>query len=509
MTSDVLIIGGGVTARRAAAILAEKYSVILLSDGAGASPYIHGLNVPLHESDSAELFLKDTLESGKYQNDRALARALVKGSFDVIKELGDSFDKRPDGSFDLLKPLGSSVPRVAGIGGRTGALILKELRENKKYKELSSHRAVRLLSDKGGVFGALCFDKTKNSFFKISAAATLISSGGFGGIFPFSTNSPDIGGDGCAMAYLAGADIVDMEFIQYEPTVAISPDKIVGKSIITTMLFEGAVIRNKDGERFMDERVGKDALSEGIYREILRGGKTEGGGVYFDMTGVPEEMLLGKYRDYFERYKKVGVDIRKTPVEICPAPHTTMGGIKIDERARTSINGLFAAGEAAGGVHGANRLGGNAGLEVLVFGDIAGRSISEFLEKKLDTGRHLSENSPEDYIPDVPFDASAGRSLLNKILASSLGVIKDGAALECALCEAEKILLSAAEHPTSYEAIRLYNDTLTASLVIKAALSRLGSVGSHIRADTSYEGAEKYRLVHRKSANAPVKEALI
>lgn len=493
MITDVLIIGGGVTARRAAAIVSERYSVILAEDGAGASPYIHGLNVPLLEDDSKELFLTDTLESGKYQNNRALAKALTDGSIDVIGEFKDEFDKNDDGSFNLLKPLGSSLPRVAGICGRTGAKILHDLRKNAKYTDLSNTRVLKLIKSGESVVGAQVFDKKAEKFFPIYAKAVLIACGGFGGIFPFSTNSRDIGGDGIAAAYEAGAELVDMEFIQYEPTVAIYPEEIAGKSIITTMLFEGAVIRNKDGERFMDEKVGKDLLSVGICREILRGGATERGGVYFDMTAVPEDMLLGKYHDYFDRYFRVGIDIRKTPVEIIPAPHTTMGGIKIDEHCRTTLDGLFAAGEASGGLHGANRLGGNAGLEVLVFGDIAGRSILDYLDKKLYVQELPSSGDGEN--ADVPWDNAKLRAELHRICKDALGVIKNGDALKKAAGEIENIISSASEHLDSFGGIRLYNDAVTIKLVIFSALLRRESIGGHIRADSTPESGEKYCIV--------------
>ena len=503
MTTDVLIIGGGVTARRAAAIVSERYSVILAEDGAGASPYIHGLNVPLLEDDSKELFLTDTLESGKYQNNRALAKALTDGSIDVIGEFKDEFDKNEDGSYDLLKPLGSSLPRVAGICGRTGAKILHDLRESAKYTDLSNTRALKLIKSGESVVGARVFDKKTGKFFPIYAKAVLIACGGFGGVFPFSTNSKDIGGDGIAAAYEAGAELVDMEFIQYEPAVAIYPPEIAGKGIITTMLFEGAVIRNKNGERFMDERVGKDLLSVGIYREILRGGATERGGVYFDMTAVPEDMLLGKYRDYFDRYFRVGIDIRKTPVEIIPAPHTTMGGIKIDENCRTTLDGLFAAGEASGGLHGANRLGGNAGLEVLVFGDIAGRSILDYLDKKLYTDDIPTSDYGEVY--NTPWDSAELRSRLNAICKDALGVIKNGDSLKKASDEIEGVISSASEYLDSFSGIRLYNDAVAIKLVIFSALLRRESVGGHIRSDSTPESGEKYCIV-LKNDNGTLKE---
>ncbi len=501
MKTDLLIIGGGVTARRAARIVAEKYSVILISDGCGASPYIHGLNVPLSKDDSTELFLSDTVRSGKSQNTPALAKALVEGSQSVAAEFKERFDRTADGKYDLLKPLGSTLPRVASIDGRTGVNLLRELSENKKYIELSDTRALSLIKSGERVVGAYVFDKKSSTHYPILSRAVLIASGGFGGVFRFSTNSPDIGGDGVAMAYEAGAELVDMEFIQYEPTVAISPEPLIGKSIITTMLFEGGVIRNGEGDRFMDERVEKDKLSEGIYREILKGKATKNGGVLFDMTAVPEEMLLGKYKDYFNRYKRHGIDIRQTPVEIIPAPHTTMGGIRIDASARTTLHGLFAAGEAAGGVHGANRLGGNAGLEVLVFGDIAGRSVLDFLECDADAIPDLVQGGAKD----VDFDCSELREELYTVTDTALGVIKSGKVMLQALSQVNDIIKRIPKDRSSFSAMRIYNDALTVYLVLTAALARKESVGGHIREDfpNAAEG-DKYSIILKNCNGEPI-----
>lgn len=498
ISADALIIGGGVTARRAAKIIAEKYNVILVSDGSGASPYIHGLNVPLLESDSKELFYADTMESGKWQNDPELAALLTEGSEAVAREFADSFDRNPDGSYDLLKPLGSSVPRVAGIGGRTGALVLAELSRDKAYTELSSTRALSLIKLGDSIVGAMLYDKKARRHFPVFARAVLLATGGFGGIFRFSTNSADIGGDGIGMAYEAGAELVDMEFIQYEPTVAVSPDKLIGRSIITTMLFEGAVMRNAHGDRFMDEKVGKDALSLGIYKEILNGGGTSSGGVFYDMTGVDAELLIGKYKDYFNRYKAQGIDIRTEAVEIAPAPHTTMGGVKIDRACKSSVEGLFAAGEAAGGVHGANRLGGNAGLEVFVFGDAAGRSICAYLDEKHPEPFEL----PTDYdgFDDEPVDLTKDREELLSILDDSMGVIKREASLEEASRRVRCLLDRVSVYSNSYDALRLKNDALTALIAITAAKERRSSVGGHYR-DDAVEEKEKYRIEIKKNGD--------
>lgn len=495
ISADALVIGGGVTARRAAKIIADKYSVILVSDGSGASPYIHGLNVPLLEIDSTELFYADTMESGKWQNDPELAKLLTDGSEAVAREFADDFDRNPDGSYDLLKPLGSSVPRVAGIGGRTGALALAELSREKTYTEFSRTRALSLIKNGDSVIGAMLYDKASKRHFPVYARAVLVATGGFGGIFRFSTNSADIGGDGVGMAYDAGASLVDMEFIQYEPTVAVSPEKLVGRSIITTMLFEGAVMRNSHGQRFMDEKVGKDALSLGIYKEILNGGATKNGGVFYDMTGVDEELLTGKYKDYFKRYEMHGIDIRREAVEIAPAPHTTMGGIKIDRECKSSVDGLFAAGEAAGGVHGANRLGGNAGLEVFVFGDAAGRSICDYLSNK--STDSTSTTACESF-DDEPVDLVNEREELLSILDDSMGVIKCEDSLAKAAVRAKSLLDRVSVYPHSYEALRLKNDTQAALIAINAAMERKSSVGSHYRDDAATE-TEKYRIEIKKN----------
>ncbi len=486
MQTDLLIIGGGLTARRAAAIAARGMRVTLLSDGAGASPFIHGLNVPLDPADSEELFFRDTMQSGAWQNDPTLVRALTKGSLALKDAL--PFDRKEDGSYALLRPLGASVARVAGIEGRTGASLLSALRTEARYTELPQTRALSLLKEDGRVVGALCFDKKTDTHFCITSRMTLLASGGFGALFPFSTNSRDIGGDGIAMAYRAGASLRDLEFIQFEPSVAVAPKALIGKSIITTMFFEGAVIRNARGERFLDEHMGKDALSLAIARELARGGGTENGGVFFDMRGVPRELLKGKYRDYTDRYASVGIDVAETPVEIAPGAHTTMGGVMIDAACHTTLPGLLAAGEAAGGLHGANRLGGNAGTEVLVFGDIAG-------ETALREAMQLPLGSPRDMrTPDTPCDTAAGYETLHRAAKLGLGILRSEKTTERAIAMLDTLLRDLPDLPDSYSATRLRNDAITLRLAAIAAHERRGTVGAHVREDSVAE-EKRYTII--------------
>jgi aspartate oxidase len=297
------------------------------------------------------------------------------------------------------------------------------------------------------------------------------------------------------MAYLAGAKMTDMEFIQFEPSAAVWPPELVGKSIITTMFYEGAVLRGKDGERFMlryspeGERVSKDMQSKCICDEIRRNGATEHGGVWFDATAVPQELWEGVYKPYRNRYLPYGIDMCKQPVEIAPAAHTTCGGALIDENCRTGIPGLLACGEVTGGLHGANRLGGNAGLETMVFGRIAGQTALKDFDPSAQPAVVAECPNRES---DV--DISAIRTQLQNLLRAHLGVVRNEQELQEGIAKADTLLASLGEHKGSFEKHRLYNDLLTARIALLSALERKQSVGCHVRED-SVEEAIPYRII--------------
>ena len=488
LKTDILVIGGGLTGKICAHNAAKSCNVILLSDGGGASPYVHGINVVLHKDDSLSSFYDDTLKSGRYQNDKALVSALVNGSCAVRDEY--DFDKE-NGRYVLLKPLGSSYPRVASIKGRTGVNILNSITEN--FTHLSHTRAMKLAVKENKVCGAYCFDTKSKKWFFIGAKCVVIASGGFGALFAFSTNTSDIGGDGAAMAFEAGAKMCDMEFIQFEPTAAVYPKEILGKSIITTMLYEGAVLTNKNHERFMCEQVNKDELSKGIYEEILNGNAAEHGGVYFDMTNVSKSVLQTKYKDYYSRYRNVGIDISKTPAEIAPAAHTTLGGIKINEKCKTNIGGLFACGEAAGGLHGANRLGGNAGLETLVFGKIcADTAVSYAKDAKLENFKAYLPENDDLSSPNEPLD-----NILKNAVMLGLGVIRNESSIKKALGDICHVIEKTKNHGFNYYDFKLFNNAVCIKLALEAALERKQSIGCHIRSDSVCEN-EKYTVTQMK-----------
>ena len=362
--TDVLVIGGGLAGWRAAQAAARAgCSVRLVANGVGNSPEIHALNCPVHPEDSVELFIEDTMRSGKGANDRALVETLCRESVALKDEF--PFDREPDGGYKLLHTLGASVPRCVSIGHAIGEYALREIRRELAGKvEVVEGRVTRI-------------DFTE-------ARSVVLATGGWCGKYPFTTNPPYLRGDGIELAQALGAAVRDMDVVQYEPTVALAPPRLRGIPVITKMLFEGATFRNAEGEEFLrDKHVNKDEMAAAVLSEIAAGRGIDGG-VWYDATGVPSEVMAERYGATYARYAAADVDISKTPMLVAPAPHTSLGGVVIDVKCRvlrpdgSPIPGLFAAGEVTGGVHGANRLGGNAGTEVLVFGRIAGNSAADF-----------------------------------------------------------------------------------------------------------------------------------
>ena len=382
---DVLVIGGGLAGWRAAeAAVKRGASVALVANGSGNSPDIHAINVPVREDDSVERFIDDTLRSGRGGCDRALVETLCRESVKLADEF--PFDRNLDGSYKLLQPLGCSVPRCVTIGHKIGAYALAKIK-----RDLSG----KIEMVKGRVT-ALSFNSKRSTFsFQLGdhdspceARTVVFATGGWCGKYDFSDNPPELRGDGIEMAATFGAATRDMDIVQYEPTVALAPESVRRIPVITTMFFEGATLRNAKGDEFLSDRhANKDEMSRAIFAEI-EAGRGVDGGVWFDATKVPREILDTTYVDTVKRYAAAGVDIHRESMLVAPAPHTSLGGLVIDTRCRvlrvdgTPIPGLFAAGEVTGGIHGFNRIGGNAGTETLVFGKIAGEEAATYAKGK-------------------------------------------------------------------------------------------------------------------------------
>ena len=399
---DVLVIGGGLAGWRAAeAAVKAGASVTLIANGTGNSPDIHAINVPERADDSIELFVDDTLKSGGGACDPALVETLCRESVKLLDEY--PFDRNADGSYKTIQPLGCSVPRCVSIDHKIGAWALAKIKRELAGKvEVIPGRVVRLIQNYSlfTIHYSLGDDDAS-----ASARSVVIATGGWCGKYDFSDNPPELRGDGIALAQSLGAAVRNLDAVQYEPTVALAPARLRGIPVITTMLHEGATFRNRLGEEFLpDKHANKDAISRAILAEIGAGRGVDGGsgapppvdvGIWYDATGVPREILETRYADTVRRYAACGIDITREPMLVAPAPHTSLGGVVIDARCRvlrpdgSPVPGLFAAGEVTGGVHGRNRLGGNAGTEVLVFGRIAGMEAAAWKETVLGEGKKL------------------------------------------------------------------------------------------------------------------------
>lgn len=506
--TDVLIIGGGATGHVAAWEIAKTgRSVVMLKTGAGASPGISGFNVPCAQAeDSVEKYIEDTKASGRGQGGEELTKTLCNGAKklpEYLEALGFVFDRNPDGTLFARKSLGSSYARVVGHGNSSGSMVLNLLNERlgkcENFSVFSSARALRLISDGKKVGGAFAYDEEKKTFFTVHARAVLLCSGGFAGIFPFTSNSKDISGDGIAMALLAGCGLIDMEFVQFEPSSAVWPPEIRGKGVITTLFYEGAVMKNALGERFMfnydpkGECVNKDLLSHAIEKEILAGRGTEHRGVWFDASGVDEKRLHDAYEPFVRRYASVGIDFTKEPVELANAAHTTIGGVEIDASCRSALEGLYVAGEAAGHIHGSNRIGGSAGSETLVFGQIAAASILEDFDSlkaaKIPFAPTFGTEKAElSRLSEIKEESK-------QLIGECAGVFRDGKSLDkgskrlAQLCEELSKMGADADDETYCRLLRTQNDVITAMALFAAAACRCDSCGSHQRTD--YQDAPK------------------
>ena len=439
--TDVLIIGKGIAGVRAAnEAVRAGLTVTIVNKAGGASPEVMGFNTTIGQEDSEEVFLNDTLKSGSYINNKEVLRRLVENANDEVaylEELGLNFDKNPDGTYNLMQTLGSSYPRMVHYQSLTGATAMK-LIDNDNIKRgvqvFAPFAVIGLLDQDQRIVGASAIDMKSGELVFFRSKAVVIATGGCGDIYPLTTYPSGITGDGYAMAYRAGAELVDMEFLQYDPCGFVTPGVLRGRVMVTTLLNEGAEIYNADGQRFIINDYGtyniqKSELSRRMYTEIAAGKGTELGGVYYDMTKLPYRRIAIDHNLFYDPAFAAGVDMTKTPAEVAPLAHSCVGGVVIDRNCATTLAGLFAAGETAGGIHGANRIGGNAGTEIFVYGKLAGKSASLFAKALPErhesvSGEAAMKRETERYSSWK--NRSGGDVPIAQILDSARGAIHDG-----------------------------------------------------------------------------------
>ncbi len=404
LETEILIVGGGLAGRNAAMELREiapDLRFLLLDAGGAASTEIMGFSAPVHPADSPELFLRDILVSGGGLSDPQLARTLAERALPELKRLehyGICFDKTTDGAFDPVNALGSTCPRVVHSGTTTGKQAMRLLKT-----DAIKQRIVRLLTTDGIISGALAADGTL-----ISTKAVILAGGGFAGLWKFNTWSRNLRGDCLILAADAGAELTGLGCVQFEPTVTVFPEENAGFPVITTLLHEGACLRNRKGQSLLSPEEAlprKSELAKLILREINAGNALPHGGILYDFSGVEEKNFSRKYPEYDAKFRRIQPDFRQLSFEVKPGAHTTLGGIRVNDRCETGIPGLFAAGESVGGIHGRDRIGGNAGLEVFVFGRIAGKSAADYVRNAKralppNDGFHVS-TTPEKFLREV------------------------------------------------------------------------------------------------------------
>lgn len=414
---DLLVLGMGAAAQLAAIYAhdADPDLNILIATKAlkgkgGCSRMVQGgFNVVLDPGDSHEKHLMDTLKGGQYINDQDLALALVEQATPTVKELetvcGCFFDRRPDGHIHQKAFAGQCFDRTVHKGDLTGIEIISRTTEQifkRRIPVLEETRAVELLLDAEGntVTGALLYNMRSGAFVTVEAAATLVATGGGPTQYRFHAPGPEKSADGIAMLYRAGALMRDMEMIQFHPTGLIIPGSVVAGALLEEGLRgAGAHLYNGEGERYMlkyapdvAERATRDVVSRSAYLEMMAGRACPEGGVRIDAAHLGADFVLKSFPGMAERCAQFKYDLAHGMVPVSPSAHFFMGGAAIGVDCRASLDKLFLAGEDAGGVHGANRLGGNGIGESCVYGRLAGKSIAAYLSRP--ENRRIKDSAP-------------------------------------------------------------------------------------------------------------------
>ncbi len=503
----VLVIGSGGAGVRAALEAARYGDVVLvtktLAGKGGCTPMAEGgYNAVLRSGDSTDLHMEDTLRGGAYLNDPGLVSILVHESPQRIADLirwGAVFDFTEDDRIAQRPFGGQRFPRTCYAGDRTGHEMMMTLLEQLRSSDvtvLQERSAVELLVDDGAVTGALLLDG-QGDLSAVTADATVLATGGSGQVYDISTNSGSGTGDGYALGYRAGAELIDMEEVQFHPTGAVYPYDARGRLITEAVRGEGGLLLNRHKERFMQrydperlELSTRDVVARSIALEVLEGRGTENGGVFLDVSHLPPERIEERLPIMLEQFLAYGVDIRTEPMEVAPTAHHFMGGLRITPECRTTVPGLFACGEVSGGVHGANRLGGNALAETQVFGKRAGEFSGREPERNRQIPRAQVESQQRRLDAFLSGSANPARVAreLKRTMWTGAGIFRTEQDLQRARAEIRRLMdepLSAASSANLIECCTLQNMLTTASIVVQGALLRRESRGAHVRSDVS------------------------
>lgn len=547
---DVLIIGaGGAGLRAALEALAQGASVgVVCKSLLGKAHTVMaegGIAAAMANVDAADNWkthFRDTMRGGKLLNNWRMAQLHAQEAPDRVRELeqwGALFDRTENGEILQRAFGGHTFKRLCHVGDRTGLEMIRTLQDRGVQQGIDVYMectVTRLLTDNGHVAGAFAYWRENGRFIVFKAKSIVVATGGIGKAWRVTSNSWEYTGDGMALAYEAGAELMDMEFVQFHPTGMVWPPGVQGILVTEAVRGEGGILRNKVGERFMErydpkrmELSTRDVVARSIYTEVKEGRGTEHGGAYLDISHKPAEYVKKKLPSMYHQFKELAdVDITKGPMEVGPTCHYMMGGIRVDaETAESNLPGLFSAGEAAAGLHGSNRLGGNSLSDLLVFGRRAGLAAAHHARNSSTPSIDAAQIEQAERELLAPFSNAGGESPyavhrdLQELMQNLVGIFRIEQDLKKALNELEKLKARAAK--AAVEGSRLFNPgwhlscDLKAMLIISeavtlSALARKESRGAHSRIDHPNPDAaweKKHNVIVRESGSMGRREVPI
>ena len=522
--TDVLVIGAGGAGMRGAiaaagagcrvlvickSLLGKAHTVMAEGGMAAALANV----APL---DSWKAHFADTMKGGKNLNSWRMAQLHATEAPERVLELerwGAIFDRTARGLIHQ-RPFGAhTYPRLAHIGDRTGLELIRSLQDHMVHQPgIDVHMEVtvtRLLVRDGRVTGALAYQRRDGAQILYRARAVLLATGGWGRIYRVTSNSWESTGDGSALAYEAGAKLQDCEMVQFHPTGMVWPPGVKGILVTEGVRGEGGLLRNSKGERFMErydkdrmELSSRDVVARAINSEVLAGRGSPHGGAFLDISHKPAAFIKNKLPSMYEQFHKLAdIDITKEPMEVAPTIHYAMGGVRVEaETGATSVAGLYAAGEVACGLHGANRLGGNSLSDLLVFGKRAGDAAAAFATDNAALAPDDAAVAEALAEMMAPFSRTEGESPfklhaeLQDLMTRHAPIIRDEETMLAGVEKIEELKVRAARcgtggptgrafNPGWHSAIDLRNMMINAEAVIRSAVERRESRGAHARSD--------------------------
>lgn len=521
--TDILILGSGgaglfaaLHAHQANPNLSITVAVKGLLGKSGCTRMVQGgYNVVLNEKDSVQAHFEDTVRGGGFLNDQDLAWTLVDDAPGIVKELenriGCLFDRSADGRIHQKAFAGQTFDRTVHVGDLTGIEIMSRLRDQIfacGIPVLENTRGLELLTSANGerVIGAELLDIQTGEFITVKSKAVILATGAGPLMYQRSACAQEKACDGIGMAFRAGAHLMDMEMVQFHPTGLVVPgSRLNGALLEEGLRGAGAHLFNGKGERYMEkydpekkERSTRDRVSRAGFMEIAEGRGTENGAVLIDVTHLGAEFVEKNFTGMRDRCLRIGYDLARERVEVCPTAHFNMGGVRINRNGFTNLEGLFAAGEDASGVHGANRLGGNGVAESTVYGARVGDFVANWVKQiehgdvqreQIDSAQHLANEFLGRKQGESPW---AVREELGKTMWDNVGIVRDGKKLETGLAAIADLQVRAAKmgaiggrafNLTWQQALDVRNLLAASELIARGALLREDSRGAHYRQD--------------------------